>query len=407
MRRWGCMLLVLVLCLCGCAREKNTLRLGVNLELTGRLAWYGEATLSGIELAVAEINRAGGVSGKSVELLVLDNRSENAEAALAAIKLAQRGRVLAIIGPSTSGGVKASLAAGCGVPILVPSATADTLVPQNAAQNEMFRICYTDTMQGGAMARFAVQQGYARAALLIEASSDYARGMSDAFAQTFEDMGGSIAVREYYTGGETDFGGVIARLGAQPYDVLFLPAYYTEAALIIRQLSEQGVHTPILSGDAFDSPTLDELVGSAGALSDIYYSNHYTPDGGECSGFEKRYDDAYGEPPPAYAALGYDCAWLFALALQQTEGKTSSELFGQLAHTLEFEGVTGSITIDENHNACKPVHIIRIQNGVRQGVDVIEDAGTITDPSDVGGEALRPARRFVRRSAGEVRDALA
>lgn len=369
------------LTLSACAGNSKTIRLGVNLELTGRLAWYGEATLSGIKLAVEEINRAGGVSGRPIELMVLDNRSENADAALAAIRLAKRGRVTAIIGPSTSGGVKASLATESGVPIIVPSATADTLVPQSAKQNEMIRLCYTDTMQGGAVAQFAAKMGYKRAAMLIESSSDYARGMSDAFAAVFKRLGGEIVTTEYYTGGETDFGGVIARLKAKQFDALFLPAYYTEAALIIRQLAEQGVHIPILSGDAFDAPTLDELVGNDAVLNDIYYSNHYAQDDSDTSAFANRYYEAYGKYPPAYAALGYDCAHLFAYALQQTEGKTSGELLAMLAHTVEYEGVTGSITIDENHNAYKQVYIIAINNGVRQGVDVIEPAVNLRQQS--------------------------
>lgn len=393
-----------MLCLCACTQESKTVRLGVNLELTGRLAWYGEATLRGIRLAVEEINRAGGVSGKPVELLVLDNRSENNEAALAAIRLAERGGVSAIIGPSTSGGVKAALATESGVPVLVPSATADTLVPSHAGQNEMIRLCYTDTMQGGAVAQFASSQGYTRAAMLIESSSDYARGMGDAFAAAFEALGGRVTAREYYTGGETDFGSVIARLRGEQYDVLFLPAYYTEAALILRQLAEQGLHTPILSGDAFDSPGLDELVGSSEVMSDIYYSNHYPPEDSTSGGFAQRYFTAYGENPAAYAALGYDCAHLFAYALQQTEGKTRGELLAMLSHIKDYEGVTGSITIDESHNAKKPVHIIAIQNGKRTGVDVIDaDAALWQGQSET---TRRPVRRYVG-TAGEVWDAVA
>ncbi len=370
----GLFLMLMITALLGCAKTDRTIRLGVNLELTGRLAWYGQAALSGIRLAVEEINASGGVSGRPVELVVLDNRSENAEAALAAIRLAERKGVTAIIGPSTSGGVKASLATDSGVPILVPSATANTLVPHTAARNEMIRLCYTDTMQGGAMARFAHKAGYRKCAMLIESSSDYARGMGDAFAAMLGALGGEIVAEEFYTGGETDFGGVIARLKAAQFDALFVPAYYTEAALILRQLAEQGVRVPILSGDAFDAPALDELVGDSAVMSDIWYSNHYAPGDSISDRFAARYYEVYQTQPPAYAALGYDSAWLFAAALQQTEGKTRGELLALLAHTVDYEGVTGSITIDENHNAQKPVHIIGIQNGVRQGVDVIAPA---------------------------------
>ncbi len=367
MRRFVCVFLLCgVICVgSSCHNRQNTLPLGVNLELTGRLAWYGQATLRGITLAVEEINRDGGVNGKRIELRVLDNRSENAEAALAAIKLSARNQVLAIIGPSTSGGVKASLSAECAAPILVPSATADVLVPKSAKQNNMFRICYTDTMQGGAMAEFAAHRGFTSAALMIEASSDYARGMSEAFETRFTQLGGTIAAREYYTGGETDYGSILAKLKGRRFDVLFLPAYYTEAALVLRQLGEQGMSVPILSGDAFDSPALDTLVGNPAYLSDIYYSNHYDPGSEGQGAFAAAYHAAFGESPPAYAALGYDCARLFADAAARCKSVSPAEIAAQLARTVEFNGITGSITIDENHNAQKQIHIIALQNGVR------------------------------------------
>lgn len=372
MRRIFILLLVIAMLFTACAQSEDTLRLGVNLELTGRLAWYGDATLKGIKLAVEEVNAAGGVRGKRIELVVLDNRSENAEAALAAIRLAGRENVKAIIGPSTSGGVKASLAANCGVPILVPSATADDLAPKGGADNEMFRICYTDTMQGKAIARFAAEKGIRTAAILTETSSDYSRGMSQVFAETFKALGGTVTAQEYYASGETDFCTVLSKLKQQPFDALFLPGYYTEAALIIRQMHELGKEAALLSGDAFDVPALDELVQSREYLSNIYFTDHYAPAGKEHSSFARSYHKAYGEQAPAYAALGYDCVKLFALAVQKTEGAASAEIAQQLAYTTDYSGVTGVITIDENHNALKAVHIIELHNGKRSEAAVIE-----------------------------------
>lgn len=380
----------------GCAGRGSTVRLGVNLELSGRLAWYGQATLSGVRLAANEINLAGGVNGKPVELVVLDNRSENAEAALAAIRLSQREGVKAMVGPSTSGGVKAALATESGVPVLVPSATADTLVPQSARQNEMIRLCYTDSMQGGALARFAGEQGYEQAAMLIESSSDYARGMAQAFERVFTENGGQISGTEYYSGGETDFGSVIARLKRLRFDALFVPAYYTEAALILRQLSQQGVSAVILSGDAFDAPALDELAGGPEIMNGIYYASHYAPGDARGEGFARRYAEQYGTQPPAYAALGYDCTMLFAQALAQTPDETPAQLLKQLARTEHYEGVTGGISIDASHNARKPVHIIQIQNGVRTGVGLIQPV----DARRQKAQRERGAFAFVKAGGG-------
>jgi branched-chain amino acid transport system substrate-binding protein len=235
----------------------------------------------------------------------------------------------------------------------------------------MFRICYTDTMQGSAIAQFACKNGIGTAAILTEASSDYSRGMSQVFAKTFTSLGGTVTTQEYYASGETDFCTVLTKLKQQPFDALFLPGYYTEASLVIRQMHDLGLQAVILSGDAFDVPALNELVGSSEYLSNIYFTDHYAPTGIEHSAFARQYYDTYGEEAPAYAALGYDCAKLFALAVQKTEGQTPAEIYGQLARTADYSGVTGLITIDENHNAQKPGHIISMQNGVRTEAAVV------------------------------------
>ena len=244
----------------------------------------------------------------------MDNRSENSEAALAAVRLASRRGVRAIIGPTTSGGVKAVLSAECGVPLIVPSATADDLAPKGK-QNTMIRLCFTDSAQANFLARFAIAQGYKKAALLTEASSDYSRGMSASFTKDFTSLGGTVTAEEYYRSGECDFYSVLSRLAQKDFDALFLPGYYSEAALIIRQLHELGINAAILSGDAFDVPELCALVGEKDYLNDIYFTDHYTPQESEASAFSQKYYSAYGEYPPAYAALGYDSLMMIAEAI--------------------------------------------------------------------------------------------
>ena len=359
--------LLSLLC-CGCAPLTYTIKIGADIELTGRLAWYGKVCQSGMQLAVSEINAGGGINGKPLELVVMDNRSENSEAALAAVRLASRRGVRAIIGPTTSGGVKAVLSAECGVPLIVPSATADDLAPKGK-QNTMIRLCFTDSAQANFLARFAIAQGYKKAALLTEASSDYSRGMSASFTKDFTSLGGTVTAEEYYRSGECDFYSVLSRLAQKDFDALFLPGYYSEAALIIRQLHELGINAAILSGDAFDVPELCALVGEKDYLNDIYFTDHYTPQESEASAFSQKYYSAYGEYPPAYAALGYDSVMVFCDAAKRAKSLSPDDMLQALAATKGYRGVTGTITIDENHNCDKEIKLMRIQNGVRGAAD--------------------------------------
>ena len=349
----------------GCQKkDSDAIALGFNLELTGKLAQYGQNCMDGATLAVQQINASGGLDGHLIQMIALDNRSENADAALAALKLGEDLGVSAIIGPTNSNLSRSALSSGAQIPMIIPSATADELVPENAVNN-MFRVCYTDSVQGWAMGYYAWALGLQRAAIITEGSSDYSRGISEAFTGKFCELGGEIVEQVFYTTGECDFYSLLTRLAKQDFDALFIPGYYAEAGLIIRQMNELGIQATVLSGDAFDSPALEEIVGRQEYLSNIYFTNHYAPGNSTAQEFIDAFTEAYGREPSAYAALGYDSVMLFADAYLRMGSGDPIRIHNSLEQTEDFVGVTGLITIDEDHNAQKDVQLIQIQEGRR------------------------------------------
>lgn len=339
--------------------------IGFNVELTGALAQYGQNCMDGANLAIEHINQGGGINGRLLKAVVLDNRSESADAALAAIRLGETNGVRAIVGPTNSNLVKSALSANNVTPMIIPSATANALLPAYAENNNLYRICYTDTVQGNAIARFAYDRGFRNVVVLTESSSDYSRGMSDAFKGMFDSLGGGIISQEFYNMGEVDFYGILTKLSTKEFDSIFLPGYYIEAGLIIRQMNELGIDAAVLSGDAFDSPELEEIVGNADYLDDIFFTNHYLPNAPENEYFETEYIREYKTNPSAYAALGYDSVMIFAEAVKNSCELNEQSISQSLEQTENFSGVTGVITMDRNHNAQKEVYVTEISGGKR------------------------------------------
>lgn len=369
-----------LLCLCllciplqGCEKNKGEIRIGVNLELSGPLSQYGRACREGIELAAEEQNAAGGIGGKRIVIKQADNRSQNYDSAVCAQRLKDVEECVAIIGPSTSGGVKSELLCDLGIPVLVPSATSDTLLPDRMQDNRMFRICYTDTAQGKAMAEYADKLGYRRAAVFTDGGSDYSRGTSEVFRRHFEWLGGTVITQEYYATGDTDFLAQLSKLKEEQPDAVYLPGFYAEAGMIIRQARELGMDCAFLSGDSFDSGALEELVGRKEYLSNIYFTNHYAPGENRLEAFAKKYEERYGAYPGSYSALGYDAAKLLFWALEQA-GEDPQAIEQALEEMRSFSGVTGEFSFDDNHDAVKEVELNGIQNGVRFAVKTEEES---------------------------------
>lgn len=350
-------------------KAADTIKLGLNYELSNEVATYGQSLVQGIELAFKEINAAGGVLGKQVELIKADNKSDTAEAASVASKLATRDKVVAILGPATSGSVKAAIpqATQNKVPLISASSTADdvTIDSNGKVRDYIFKTCFSDSFQGVILANFAVEDlKLMNAAVLMDTSSDYSKGLTKSFKETYTKLGGKIVTEQAYQGKDKDFKAVLTNIKNANPDIIYLPGYYEEVGLIVKQARELGINIPILGGDGYDSPKLAELAGKE-ALNKVYYTNHYSSNDttAEVVKFKETYKKEFNKEPDAFNALGYDLAYFVADGLKRAGSADREKLKEALAATEEFTGITGTFSIDENHNPVKSITILEVKDG--------------------------------------------
>ncbi len=359
---------VLAGCSQGGAATGDTIKIGVNYELSGGVATYGQASVQGIKMAADEINAAGGIKGKKIQLVEYDNKSEPAEATTLATKLMTSDKVVASIGPATSGNFKATVpvATQYKIPVVSGSATADDVtVDASGVKEYAFRTCFNDSFQGTAMANFAAGKLSAKSAVIIrDSSSDYSKGLAENFKKTFAEKGGTVVGEEAYATKETDFNSILTRIKGQQFDVIYLPGYYEEAGLAIKQARELGITKPILGGDGFDSPVLLEK-GGAAALNNVYYTNHYSELDKDPAvvKFIADYKAKFNADPNAFNALGYDTLKFVADAANRADTIDGAGLQKAMASTRDFKGVTGTITVDGNHNPVKSIVVIGLKDG--------------------------------------------
>jgi branched-chain amino acid transport system substrate-binding protein len=348
----------------------DAIKVGLNYELSGEVATYGQNLTAGVGLAFEEINKDGGALGKQIETVKVDNKSEDTEAANVSARLATRDKVVALLGPATSGNTKAASPAAMQnkIPLISASATTDDItVDSNGNVREyIFKTCFSDSFQGVMMAEFAFTDlNLKKAAILGDSTSDYAKGLSDSFKDTFTKLGGSILAEEAYQAKDSDYRAVLTNLKALNPEVLFVPGYYEEVGLIIRQARELGLDIPIIGGDGYESPKLTEIAGED-SLNNVYYSSHYSSmdSSEEVVKFREIFKEKYGKEPDAFNALGYDMAYFLKDSLERAGEANSEKLKDALALTKDFKGVTGSFSIDENHNPVKSITVIEMKEGL-------------------------------------------
>ena len=356
----------------GQTEDAQTVKIGINYELSGDVASYGEASVDGIMMAFDDINAAGGIDGLQIEPITVDNKSDTAEATALATRLMTQEGVVACLGPATSGSYMATIPVAMAnkVPIISASATADegVTVDKNGNVNEyVFRLCFNDSFQGVTMANFALNNLEAKKAVIIQdKSSDYAAGLAKNFKETFTAGGGEIVGEEGYVAKDKDFNAILTKIKGQEFDVIFLPGYYQEAGLIIKQARDLDISAPILGADGFDSPVLLELAG-AEALNDVYFSNHYSNLDQDplVQKFIEDFKTKYGKEPNAFHALGYDLGKYIADAIKRAGSPEPEKIKDALANTENFVGVTGSFSMGPDHNPIKSIVVIGLENGVQ------------------------------------------
>jgi branched-chain amino acid transport system substrate-binding protein len=358
------------------AENSDVIKIGINYELSGGLATYGQSSVEGVELAIEEINAAGGINGKKIEAVKYDTKSEPAEATTLATKLMTRDKVVAVLGPATSGSFKAEIPVAMKnkIPVASGSATADDVtVDKTGLKEYAFRICFSDSYQGEVMATYAAKNlSKKKAVIIMDSSSDYAKGLAKSFKKVFEENGGTVVDEEAYLDGDTDFNAVITSIKSQDFDVIFIPGYYEEVGLIIKQARAQGIDAPILGADGFDSPDLVKLAGKE-ALNNVYFSNHYSSldQNPVVQKFIENFKKKYNKEPDAFNALGYDVAKFVADGIGRAEKLNGESVKEALEKTENFDGVTGSFSINENHDAVKAIVVIGLKDGAQDTIERI------------------------------------
>lgn len=358
---------------CGGSSKKasDTIKVGADIELTGGSASYGKSAQNAIKLAFDQVNAKGGVLGKKMELVVADNKSEAAEATNAMQKLVAQDKVVAVIGPNLSSAVIASTAVNTGAKVLVISPMGTnpqvTVGKDGKTKDFMFRACFIDPFQGTVMAAFAKNTLKAqKVALLIDNSSDYSKGLAQFFEIAFANGGGTIVAKESYLQKDTDFKATLTKIKATNPDMIYVPGYYQEVGMIVKQARDIGITVPMAGGDGWDSSKLPEIAGKT-SLNNTFFSSLYSAedDSKLNKDFVAAYKKAYNQKPDVFAALAYDSAMLVVNAIKTANSTDTVKIKDALAKTAGFNGVAGSVTFDDQHNPVKSAFIIEFKEGAQ------------------------------------------
>lgn len=279
--------------------------------------------------------------------------------------------MVAVIGPNLSSASIAATAVNTGAKVLAispmgtnPSVTVDK---DGKTKDFMFRACFIDPFQGTVMAAFTKDTLKAQnVAILIDNSSDYAKGLAQYFKEAFVEKGGTIVAEESYLQKDTDFKATLTKIKATNPDMIYIPGYYQEVGMIVKQAREMGLKVPMAGGDGWDSAKLPEIAGKT-ALNNTFFSNLYSPDDDSALNktFVAAYQKAYNEKPDVFAALAYDSAMLIVNAIKTANSEDTVKIKDALAKTAGFNGVAGSVTFDAQHNPVKSAVIIEYKDGAQ------------------------------------------
>ena len=365
----GATLLGSVFAGCGSKESGDTIKVGANFELTGNVANYGNATIEGLQLAIDEANEAGGINGKKIELVSVDDKSEAAESINAATKLISDDDVKVIVGPATTGLVLAETqtATDAKVPIIAPCATSPEATVENGkVKPYVFRSCFIDPQQGEVMATFAAKDLKAKTAVIyVDNSSDYSKNLGKVFKEKFEAAGGKVVMEEAFLQKDQDFKATLTKLKTANADVMFVPAYYEEVGKIVKQAREMGINSAILGTDGWDDTKVVDIAG-ADALNNTFFSTHYSEKDAEVQGFIEAYKKKFNRAPNVFAALGYDAGKMLVDALKRAGSGDTEKIREALEATKDLKVGTGTISMDKNHNPIKTAVILEMKNGEKE-----------------------------------------
>lgn len=356
----------------GNTQTGNTVKIGVNMELSGAAAGYGNSQKQGIQLAAQQINKNGGINvngkKKKIKLIIRDNKTSTTTSASVAAQLTNNDKVSAIVGPATTNAGTAEIPniTKAAVPSVSPSATDPNYTKQKngKVQPYVFRACYQNNFQGGTAAKFMTNNLKAkRVAVYADNSSDYGTGLAKAFKKSFK---GTIVDSQYFSEGDKDFNAVLTSFKSKKIDVIYVPGYYTEVGLIVKQARQNGINVPIVGSDGMADPKLAQIAGDKNA-SKVYYTTPFSDDVAKSNPtavkFMNEYKAKYHADAPTFSALAYDSVYMIKSAIESEKSADSVKIAQGLAKIKNFDGVTGKITINKNHDPEKPIAIEQLTNG--------------------------------------------
>jgi branched-chain amino acid transport system substrate-binding protein len=360
-------LIVFAMLLTACKPAQKTLKIAVLAPLSGPVPTFGVMTRDGALLAIEEWNAKGGVNGMKIEAVVEDSQCTPDPAVNAANKVIDQDKVHYIIGEvCSSASIPISeIANAKGVVQISPTSTnpSVTVDSTGAVKPYIFRACFIDPFQGQVGAKFAMEKlGAKTAFIMLDQANDYVKGLAEFFEAAFTGLGGTIVGKENYTGSDTDFSVILAKIAEANPDVVYLPDYYNIVNLVTKQAKEKGINVPFLGGDGWDSSDLDKVSAAGG-----YFTNHYSPDDPrpEVVNFRKAFGDKYKDDagvakvPDALAALAYDATNLMLEGIKAAGVDDAAKVKDALT-AITFKGVSGTITFDKSHNPIKSATILKV-----------------------------------------------
>ncbi len=349
------------------------IKVGEYASLTGGEAAFGQSSHKGTQLAIDEVNSAGGVLGREIQLITEDNQSKAGESTTIVKKFINRDRVVAVLGEVASSRSLegAPVCQAAGIPMVSPSSTNPKVTETG---DYIFRVCFIDPFQGKLLAEFAAKTLKAKkAAILSDVSSAYSVGLAEFFRESFKSAGGEILAEQKYASKDKDFKAQLTAIRASNPDAICVPGYYTEVGLIVKQARELGITVPIFGGDGWEAPELIKIAGGD-ALQNTFYSTHFSP--AQDTPMAKKFVEAFkakynGEVPDAMAALGYDSALALIEAIKKA-GSTEPAKIRDALKATDFNGVTGRTKLDARRDATKPAVIITTENGAFKFLQTVE-----------------------------------
>lgn len=353
----------------------ETIRIGLNLELSGDLAWYGGSALQGAQVAVDAVNASGGVGGRPIEMVVSDNGSQAGRTVVLSAKMMSQDKALAVLGPVTENLFRATATVADKHEIVAVSTLAcssDVLpMTQQAPHPYVFRSCLGYRQHGAAMANFAIDQLDARTALVLRYTEGAYADFADGFTQRFTTAGGQVVADDVIVPDETDLWRYATALAEAPADVVYVAAPPWQTGHLIAQLRESGLSLPVLGIDELDDPALVEAAG-AGALNRVYFSTDYAP-WDIANPRVAQYIDSYrntwdGADPSRSSALAHDAMLMIIEAIRRAREPTGVEVQRAMAETQGLSGVTGRLRVTSDHETIKDALVVELVDGAPAAV---------------------------------------